>query len=384
MNVPLLIAGSVGLLLGVSLAMFLRREGPDTEESAAAGEGAQLAAILASMTEGVVAVDREQMVLHMNAEAERIFDRRSIQCVGAPVWKIIRNPEILDMLEATLDTGLEQEREMLIPSSGGAPVRRMEVRVAALRQGDGERGGAVMVFHDVTRLRHLESVRRDFVANVSHEIKTPVASIRGMVETMLDDREMDPDTQTRFLQRVFAQTRRMGRLIDDLLALSRFEDDELPLRRDRIDMRRTIEEAVEQIQPAAQKKELCLVAELPSDESFPVEADQEALRLVFDNLLSNAVRYTPEGGRVTVSLKKVGKQVWSEVSDTGIGIEEEHLDRIFERFYRVDKARSRELGGTGLGLSIVKHITARLGGGVLVQSRVGEGSSFRVHLPLAE
>jgi len=349
-------------------------------ESGTAGEKAQLGAILAGMNEGVVAVDADRRIVHMNAAAKDLFCRPAERCVGAPVWKILRPAELVEMLEETLGSGREREMEVHLGGGGASAKKTMEVRTAPLRGGE---GGAVLVFHDVTRLRHLENMRRDFVANVSHEIKTPLASIRGMVETMIDDPEMEEATQARFLQRILRQTQRMGDLIKDLLALSRFENEEVPLVLDRIDMGRTVLESVEQVRPAATAKELHLETEVPEGENLMVWADPEALRQVFDNLLGNAVRYTPEGGALTVSVGTTGSRVWAEVADTGVGVGEEHLDRIFERFCRVDRDRSRELGGTGLGLSIVKHVMARLGGGVTVQSRVGEGSRFRVHLPRA-
>jgi two-component system phosphate regulon sensor histidine kinase PhoR len=242
-------------------------------------------------------------------------------------------------------------------------------------------GGAVLVFHDLTRLRHLESVRQDFVANVSHEIKTPLSAIHGIVETMIDDPEMSSEMQEHFLLRMFEQSQRLGNLVRDLIALSRFESEDLPLDKEELDLRQPILDAYERFSISAQEKELTLSTDLPQHPVW-VEGDGEALRQVFDNLLSNAVRYTPESGRITMRLKEERGQAWAEVEDSGIGIDQDHLSRIFERFYRVDTARSREQGGTGLGLSIVKHIATRLGGGVSVRSQPGTGTIFCVHLPL--
>ena len=380
----LLLVGVVGFILGVIFVRFPKRSralGSELARSQVVEDRVSLGAILSSMTEGVVAVDSEQVVVHMNTAAENLFDLKAEQCIGAPAWKILRQTKIIEVLEATLQQDDEQKSEVEISTNPRDPRRMVELRGAPLREAEGRVAGAVLVFHDVTRLRHLESVRQDFVANVSHEIKTPLASIRGMVETMIDDPSMEASTQTEFLSRILRQTQRLGNLVNDLMALSRFERDDVPLAQDDLDLRQILLEANARFRSPAEAKELRLSVDLPLEDVL-VRGDSEALRQVFDNLLSNATRYTPEGGEIAVTLKIAGNQAWAEVIDSGIGIDEQHLDRIFERFYRVDRARSRELGGTGLGLSIVKHITVRLGGGVTVQSKVGEGSSFRVYLPL--
>lgn len=380
-----LVLGGISLMLGLYLMRgALRPLSARTRaaEFEAADSRERLATILSSMTDGVVAVDKNQHVVHMNAAAGALLDLQPERCIGVPVWKVLRNSEILDALDSAQTEVTEGEITLHADGASQTGKRILELRAAPLEEAGGELGGAVLVFHDLTRLRHLESVRQDFVANVSHEIKTPLSAIHGIVETMIDDPEMSSEMQEHFLLRMFEQSQRLGNLVRDLIALSRFESEDLPLDKEELDLRQPILDAYERFSISAQEKELTLTTDLPQHPVW-VEGDGEALRQVFDNLLSNAVRYTPEHGRITMRLKEERDQAWAEVEDSGIGIDEDQLSRIFERFYRVDTARSREQGGTGLGLSIVKHIATRLGGGVSVRSVLGTGTTFCVHLPLS-
>jgi two-component system phosphate regulon sensor histidine kinase PhoR len=231
-------------------------------------------------------------------------------------------------------------------------------------------------------VRGLERVRRDFVANVSHEIKTPLTAVRGLIETLLDDAGMGDETRRRFLGKARDQAARLSALITDLLALSRLESDQQPLDREALDLCRPVQESVRALLPAAEQKRLVVETALPG-EPVMVLGDESALRQAIENLLDNAVKYTPEGGRIWVRVRGEPEAAVVEVEDTGVGIEPDEQPRVFERFYRVDKARSRELGGTGLGLSIVKHIALAHGGDVSVESLPGRGSTFRLRLPLA-
>ena len=241
-----------------------------------------------------------------------------------------------------------------------------------------------MVLDDLTQLQRLERVRTDFVANVSHELKTPVTAISGLVETLIESEEMDEETRSRFLGKIQNQSLRLSSLVADLLALSRVEArDEQQLELRRMDLRMTALDSVRRATVAAEEKGIQLHSHLPED-AVNVNGDEEALRQVVDNLLDNAIKYTQGGGGVSLSVEVEGDSAILLVKDSGIGIEAEHQERIFERFYRVDKARSREVGGTGLGLSIVKHFTASMGGAVGVESEPGVGTVFRVELPLAE
>ena len=242
--------------------------------------------------------------------------------------------------------------------------------------------GAVVVLHDVSRLERLETVRRDFVANASHELKTPITAIRGLVETLIDDKEIAPETQERFLTKIRDQSGRLSAIVTDLLTLSRLEAESGDSRYTPLDLREPVLASAQALTPAAEEKGIVLETQLP-DVRVEVAGDNEALGQVVTNLLDNALKYTPKGGKVWVRLTSQSGNAVLEVQDTGIGIEPRDRERIFERFYRVDKARSRELGGTGLGLSIVKHIVLAHNGKVSVDSTPGTGSTFRVSLPLA-
>ena len=344
----------------------------------------KLLAILASMVEGVIAVNRDERVVHMNQVAGAMLDVVPEQCLGKRIWEVTRVRPVCEILDAALRTQADSAGECSIAgeSSPSAATRSLELRASVLRDGDGELAGAVLVLHDVTSLRKLESMRRDFVANVSHELKTPLTAIRGMVETMLDDERMPEDTRTRFLERTREQSSRLSALVVDLLTLARIESNETVVERRALDMRGVVRESLARYRAEAGAKSIHLGAVLP-DVPVIVHADEESLRQIIDNLLDNACKYTLAGGRVDARLSCDGGEVLFEVKDTGIGIEVRDQARVFERFYRVDKARSRELGGTGLGLAIVKHLTLTLGGRVSVESSPGRGSTFAVRLPLA-
>jgi two-component system phosphate regulon sensor histidine kinase PhoR len=333
-------------------------------------------AILASMVEGVVAVDGAGRVVHLNEVAGRLLGVNPYGSLGRPMQEVARRPEVLAALRRTLDDAQ--------PSTAEVPQgieQVFKLHTTPLRTGDGQVAGALLVIHDVSELRRLERVRRDFVANVSHELKTPLTAIQCLIENLLDDREMDPPQRQRFLEKVDNQCRRLTNLVKDLLVLSRVESEESALVRVPLDLRLPIEDSVAALQGTAEEKRLQLRRELPA-QPLLVRGDREGLRQVVDNLVGNALTYTPAGGRVVVRLREDALQAVLEVEDTGIGIEPEHQERIFERFYRVDKGRSREVGGTGLGLSIVKHVTIAHQGEVSLRSEPGRGSTFRVTIPL--
>jgi len=338
----------------------------------------ELRAILGSMLEGVVAVDREERILHLNRNAAEILSTRPEDAIGERIWEVARVQALEETIAAVLEDASEHTREARIASGPREWV--LELIASPLRDSEGEVAGVVLVLHDVSELRRLELVRRDFVVNVSHELKTPLTAIRGFVETMLDDPEIDPDTRQNFLSRVNDQVLRLSTLVSDLLVLSRVESEEEALERRPVDLRGTLRETAGRLSPDTRGRDVEFLLVLPKD-PITILGDEESLRQVVDNLLDNALKYTPDGGRIELRLLTAGDEVIIEIEDTGIGIGGAHLDRIFERFYRVDKARSRELGGTGLGLSIVKHITNAHGGRVSVVSEPGRGSTFRVSLP---
>ncbi len=348
----------------------------------------RLTAVLGGMVEGVVAIDRDRRVLHLNAVAANWFGRPGPElAVGRPIYELSRQPEISGALVEAMEKRTQVSRTFgLVRLAGedGGP-HRFELNASPLLSSgrDGELvEGAVAVIHDITELERLESVRRDFVSNVSHELKTPLTAIRGYVETLLDADPMDGPTRGRFLRKIRRQSNRLGALVADLLTLSRIESSTEPPEKV-LDLRSAAGEVLNLLGPASEERSLELVAEFP-EEAVEVLGEEEAIRQALSNLVDNAVKYSSTGGRVLVRLQAENGRAVLEVEDEGPGIAREHLDRIFERFYRVDRARSRELGGTGLGLAIVKNVARRHGGGVEVESERGRGSTFRLWLPAAE
>ncbi len=345
----------------------------------------QLLVVLGAMAEAVVAVDPRRRLLFANASAHQLFGLDA-SSVGRLVAELIRVPQVQEAVDATL--GLESpathQAELVIPGrdAAGRAVRYLSARGSPLPGHPAP--GVVLVFHDVTELRRLESMRQDFVANASHELKTPLASIKAYAETLLDWAIHDESVNIRFLERIDEQANRLDQLIQDLLSLARLESGQGAFEHRPIVLASALEPCVESHRDRAAAKSLRL---LFNARNFPREttvfADEEALHQIFNNLIDNAIKYTPEGGRVSVSCLLDGDMACVEVEDTGIGIPRDELTRIFERFYRVDKTRSRELGGTGLGLSIVKHVVQSIGGQIDVTSRVGSGSRFTVLLPRA-
>jgi two-component system, OmpR family, phosphate regulon sensor histidine kinase PhoR len=257
----------------------------------------------------------------------------------------------------------------------------LRIRGTALRDGHGQGVGAVIVLNDVTRYRHLENLRRDFVANVSHELKTPIASIKGFVETLLDGALQSPDDAQRFLKIIASHAERLNNIIEDLLSLSKIEQSEeaanLPLVE--VPLRPVLEAALRGCEPQASARKVSL--ELRCEEIL-AHVNPPLMEQAIINLIDNAIKYSEPGGQVVVEAQQNASEVIVAVQDRGCGIATEHLPRLFERFYRVDRARSRKLGGTGLGLAIVKHIVQAHQGRVTVESTPGEGSTFSIHLPL--
>lgn len=339
----------------------------------------KLLTILTGMVEGVVAVDKDERVVHLNEAAARMFGVSPAESIGKAIWEVTRVRKVSAAIDDALRGVSDVTEEFSLPVGGRDRV--VDMHGAPLRNGDGELVGAVVVLHDVTELRTLETVRRDFVANVSHELKTPITAIRGLVETIVDDRDMPEATRSDFLEKIRNQSLRLSLLVTDLLTLARLEAPEGLAVSESVDLRDPVRTSVASYRGAAADRGVTLESDLPH-EPVVVVGESDGLELVANNLIDNALKYTPEGGRVLVVLRSDGDHAELVVEDTGVGIAREHQDRIFERFYRVDKARSRELGGTGLGLSIVKHVCRAHGGMVRVESSLGRGSTFRVRIPL--
>jgi two-component system phosphate regulon sensor histidine kinase PhoR len=339
-------------------------------------QGTQQQAVLGSMIEGVVAIDARQRVLGINRAAADLLDVALEQIIGRPLQEVIRNPDLRRFALLAIDCREPVEDDLVLH---GVRDRTIRLRGTALRDTSGE-GGAVIVLNDVTDVQRLENVRRDFVANVSHELKTPVASIKGFVETLLDGAADDPVDNRRFLEIVARQADRLAAIIEDLLALSRIEQSEgagtLPV--EPRPLLAILTTAAEDCRPRAADRSIRLVIDCPPDLTATVNGP--LLEQAVINLVDNAIKYSEPGK--TVWLAAAGDDSTTiRVRDEGCGIAAEHLPRLFERFYRVDKARSRQQGGTGLGLAIVKHIVQAHGGTVSVASTPGVGTTFTLHLP---
>ncbi|MDA1221268.1 MAG: ATP-binding protein [Planctomycetota bacterium] len=364
----------------LGLAIDELREASRMRVDTMATDRNKVLAILGVMVEGIVAVDTEERVVHMNAAAARILGTQSANTEGRRVLEVTRVREIHQILSRVLAEGREERRELRVVQ----PPRDRYVGVHAtpLLDASSEIVGAVMMLNDVTELRRLEAIRRDFVTNVSHELKTPITAIRGIVETVLDDPEMEPGVRDRFIARIRDQAMRLSTLVTDLLTLSRLESDSPVGEMQFIDLRSAVADCYSAHVQHAEDKGVTLGQQAPSS-PIRILAELDSMRLLFGNLIDNAIKYTPKGGHVRVTVSEDGQNARVVVEDDGIGIERKHLERIFERFYRVDKARSRELGGTGLGLSIVKHVCIAHRGDVTVDSAPGDGTRFTVLLPLA-
>jgi len=341
----------------------------------------QLRAVLSGMVEGVVALDVDQAILFANERAAKLLGVDRDHLVGRRLWEVVRQRPLLDVVREAL-AGREPRQEEVFWD--GDADRSLTVHAAALSGGpDDSPRGAVVVLHDTSALRRLERLRQEFVANVSHELKTPLSVIAACVETLLDRGAIeDAQHRGRFLEQIAAQAQRLHVLILDLLALARIESGDSMFDFGPVPLWLFVESCLEVHLPrAAAKRQTLVLAVAPELRDLEVWADEESLSQILHNLLDNAVKYTPEGGRIEVAWRPTGGQVALTVTDDGHGIPEADLPRIFERFYRVDKARSRELGGTGLGLAIVKHLAQEMGGSVDATSTPGRGACFVVTLP---
>jgi len=340
----------------------------------------QLRAILSGMVEGVIAIDGRQRVVFANERAGRLLEFDPVKAVNEQLSDVTRLAAFHAVVERGLAATEPHREEFDVP---GQVPRHLAVYVSRF-PGHGT-PGAVVVVHDTTELRLAERMRQDFVANASHELKTPLAVIKSNVEALLDGAAEDPEARIAFLDQVASEADRLANLIKDMLALSRVESGSMVLEPHPVALGRAITDCVERHHSRADAKTLTMVEKPPSDVPGEVTAwaDPDALRQVMDNLVDNAIKYTPNGGRITVRWGASNDTVSFEVEDTGVGIPEADVNRVFERFYRVDKARGREAGSTGLGLSIVKHLVQAMRGQVRVNSKVGKGTTFRVTLPRA-
>jgi two-component system phosphate regulon sensor histidine kinase PhoR len=317
--------------------------------------------------------------VHLNEAAGKLLGASPKMSMDKPIWQVTRVWEVSEILGDALRDETDIQRNLQVVTQ--TKEQLIEMHASSLHDGQGNLVGAVVVLHDVTELHRLEMIRREFVANASHELKTPITAIRGLVETLIDDKELASLKRERFLGKIKDQSMRLSSIVTDLLTLSRLESERSKLEGVPFDLREIVVVSVKPFVSIGEERGIEVETEVP-DTPIEIMGDEEALCQVVSNLLDNALKYTPKGGSVWVSLERKGDNGVIEVKDAGIGIEPKNQDRIFERFYRVDKARSRKLGGTGLGLSIVKHIAIAHGGYVTVDSISGMGSTFRVFLPL--
>jgi len=341
----------------------------------------QLRTILSGMVEGVISIDNELRILFANERAGALLDFDPASAVGRKLWEVNRHGSLRELVEKALAEAEPQRQELDYRGS-----TEKSIAIYASRLPGDALSGAVIVLYDLTELRRLERLRQDFVANVSHELKTPLANIKSSVEVLMDGAVEDPAARGMFLEQIAEQADRQQALIEDLLSLARIESSEQRLEYIALPVEDAVYACIDRQRTRAETKGLTVngVALVGSPSDLCVLADEQAFSQILDNLVDNAVKYTPQNGLVTVRWQASTDTVQIEVEDNGIGIPERDLPRVFERFYRVDKARSRDMGGTGLGLAIVKHLIGTMRGQVSVKSELNKGTTFTLILPRAE
>ncbi|WP_308635360.1 two-component system histidine kinase PnpS [Paenibacillus silvisoli] len=343
----------------------------------------QLASVLDNMISGVVMINHEGKIVLLNRIAEEVLGFSARELVGHHYTVAKQQYELSHIIQEAFERKehLREEMTFYYPEE-----RLLDLNLVPIFEEDDSFGGVLLILQDVTAIRRLERMRSEFVANVSHELKTPITAVKGFAETLLGGAVDDPETARTFLQIIFDESDRLNRLIGDILELSKIESRRVPLQFSPVDLSSFVQKTVELMRAEALHKQIRLSAKVEPD--IYVEADEDRLRQIVMNLLSNGISYTPEGGMVSIIVEPVGGENYESVrihiTDTGIGIPKKDLPRIFERFYRVDKARSRSSGGTGLGLSIVKHLVELHKGTITVDSRVGSGSTFTIELPVLQ
>lgn len=338
-----------------------------------ADERNKLSTTLKNMADGVIMTDREGAIVLTNPAAANLFGFREAAVIGRPFIEVVRDHEIDDVVKSCRKTLKEQNIQL---ESGTA---ERFLRVIAIPLTNGDLNGILVMFQDLTELRNLQTMRREFVGNVSHELRSPLAAIKAIVETLEDGAIDDKEKARDFLTRVHGEVDRMTQMVAELTELSRIETGRAEVKREPVNFNLLIEEVVARLKPQAERQEVALSTELHPD--LPaVRADRERMQQVVTNLVHNAIKFTPPGGKTVVSAVPNADSVVVSVADTGIGIAREHLPRVFERFFKADKARSG--GGTGLGLAIAKHVVQAHGGTIWVKSQEGKGSTFSFRLPL--
>lgn len=365
-----------GELQDLSISVNTLAESLETQMFEIKQNEQRLNAIVQNLVSGVMLINVDKQVIMTNRTMYQILGETEI--TGKPFYEVIKSFALSQLIEATFETKTIQQKEIILYFP-----REMilDASVSPILGENGEITGIILLLHDITQIRHLENVRSEFVTNVSHELKTPVTALKGFAETLLDGAMYDEMLLKKFLTIIKEESDRLHRLIMDILALSRIEQNPVPENVELVEVGEVIEQSARTIFEMATEKNIQVIIPEKTIPSVTIETDRDKLQQILINLLSNAINYTPVDGKVEVKLIEQEAEVIIEVTDNGIGIPAKDIDRVFERFYRVDKARSRHSGGTGLGLSIVKHLVENCGGRIEVESQEEVGSTFRVTLP---
>jgi two-component system phosphate regulon sensor histidine kinase PhoR len=370
--------GTLAQRVGLALENIFRRQQQLDQQIAGRKSGTQ--AILGAMQDGLLVVDTRRHITLMNRTFEDLFQLRA-GALGAPLLETVRHATLDRLIAETLRTGKPMQSELTLTDSKTNAERHVEVSAVPMKDDVDLTTGAVVLFHDITQLKRLDQVRSDFVANVSHELRTPLSILRGYIETLVDNPETSREELSRILQVMERHSKRLGLLVDDLLSLAQLESSNTNLEMGQVQLPELFNNVTRDWKEKLAEKNLKVIVDLPPD-APPIRADGTRLQEVLYNLLENAVKYSRENGEIRLQAARRGSEIVLSVGDDGIGISKDDLPRIFERFYRADKARSRELGGTGLGLAIVKHIAQLHGGRMEAESEPGRGTTIRAVLPI--
>ncbi|MCX7835556.1 MAG: ATP-binding protein [bacterium] len=336
----------------------------------------ELEALLSSMVEGMIAVDNQGYVLRINRAARELFSIHNDEFNGKLLIEVVRNTDLQNFVQKLLTQKTTLEDKIVISKIQ----KTLQVHGSPLYDTQGMQFGVVLVLNDITRLEKLEKIRREFVSNVSHELKTPITSIRGYVETIREIGFEDREMTIKFLDTILKHTERLSAIIEDLLNLSRIERDEREIEKEEMDLIPILRNLVEELEPRLQKYQIQVEFKVPNQ--LICLGNKLLLRQAFFNLLDNAIKYAADGKKIVIQSQIQDQKIVLSFQDFGPGIDKKHHERIFERFYRLDVARSRNLGGTGLGLAIVKHVILAHHGNVTLESEVGKGTTFQIHLPI--
>ena len=344
-----------------------------------AGRESGTQTILGAMQDGLLVVDARRRITLMNSTFQKLFDLRD-PAIDVPLVETVRHATLDQLIAETLETGEATRSELSVTDSRTHSERNIEVSAVPIKRADDEMPGAVVLFHDITELKRLDQIRREFVANVSHELRTPLSILRGYIEVLLDEPGTPREELARILSIMERHSKRLQRLVHDLLSLAQLESSQATLELSAVRVDELFNNLIRDWKEKLAAKNLKVIVDL-TPEALTLHADGTRLEEVLYNLLDNAVKFSRNNGRIHLRATRRGSDMVLSVADEGLGIGKEHLPRIFERFYRADKARSRELGGTGLGLAIVKHIAQLHGGWVEADSEQGRGTTIRVVLP---